>query len=47
MASFDLNSINAALTDPGSTINGVDFSGKSLKLDTAHDGIYTINKFIF
>ncbi|CAB3252240.1 unnamed protein product [Arctia plantaginis] len=37
MSSFDLNSINAALTDPGSTINGVDFSGKSLKLDTAHD----------
>ncbi|CAH2064723.1 unnamed protein product, partial [Iphiclides podalirius] len=37
MTSFDLNSINAALTDSGVPENGVDFSGKSLKLDTEKD----------
>ncbi|XP_052748230.1 ran GTPase-activating protein 1 [Galleria mellonella] len=37
MASFDLNSISTALSDPSRTISGVDFSGKSLKLDTEKD----------
>lgn len=37
MSAFDLNSINSALTDSGKTISGVDFSGQSLKLDTAKD----------
>ncbi|CAH4033270.1 ran GTPase-activating protein 1 [Pieris brassicae] len=37
MNSFDLNSISSALNDPGRTISGVDFSGRSLKLDTAED----------
>ncbi|KAM3955080.1 ran GTPase-activating protein 1, partial [Aphomia sociella] len=37
MASFDLNSISTALSDPSRTISGVDFSGKSLKLDTEND----------
>lgn len=40
MTSFDLNSISSALNDPGRTIiSGVDFSGRSLKLDTAEDGM--------
>ncbi|XP_075989803.1 ran GTPase-activating protein 1-like [Anticarsia gemmatalis] len=37
MFSFDLNSINSALADSGRPISGVDFSGKSLKLDSAQD----------
>uniref|UniRef100_A0A2A4K2T7 Uncharacterized protein n=1 Tax=Heliothis virescens TaxID=7102 RepID=A0A2A4K2T7_HELVI len=37
MSNFDLNSINSALSDSGRPISGVDFSGKSLKLDTAKD----------
>ncbi|KAJ8705048.1 hypothetical protein PYW08_012368 [Mythimna loreyi] len=37
MSTFDLNSINSALSDSGRPISGVDFSGKSLKLDTAND----------
>lgn len=37
MATFDLNSINSALSDSGRPISGVDFSGKSLKLDSAND----------
>ncbi|PZC72642.1 hypothetical protein B5X24_HaOG210772 [Helicoverpa armigera] len=37
MSNFDLNSINSALSDSGRPISGVDFSGKSLKLDTAND----------
>lgn len=38
MASFDLKSINSALNDSGTVLSGVDFSGKSLKLDTEKDG---------
>ncbi|CAK1547922.1 unnamed protein product [Leptosia nina] len=37
MSSFDLNSITSALNDPGRTVSGVDFSGRSLKLDSAED----------
>ncbi|KAJ8706815.1 hypothetical protein PYW07_012893 [Mythimna separata] len=37
MSTFDLNSINSALSDSGRPSSGVDFSGKSLKLDTAND----------
>ncbi|XP_049884164.1 ran GTPase-activating protein 1 [Pectinophora gossypiella] len=37
MSSFDLNSINTALNDTGRASSGVDFSGKSLKLDTEAD----------
>ncbi|XP_038221416.1 ran GTPase-activating protein 1 [Zerene cesonia] len=37
MASFDLNAISSALNDPGRTVSGVDFSGRSLKLDTEQD----------
>ncbi|XP_026724523.1 ran GTPase-activating protein 1 isoform X2 [Trichoplusia ni] len=37
MSTFDFNSINAALSDSGKPTTGVDFSGKSLKLDTAND----------
>ncbi|CAD0207118.1 unnamed protein product [Chrysodeixis includens] len=37
MSTFDFKSINAALSDPGKPTSGVDFSGKSLKLDTAND----------
>ncbi|XP_060808141.1 ran GTPase-activating protein 1 [Amyelois transitella] len=37
MASFDLNAINTALSEPTRTVSGVDFSGKSLKLDTEKD----------
>ncbi|KAH9637229.1 hypothetical protein HF086_006873 [Spodoptera exigua] len=39
MSTFDLNSINSALSDSGRPINGVDFSGKSLKLDNANDDL--------
>lgn len=42
MASFDLNSITKALSDPNRTSSGVDFSGKSLKLDTEKDGMFFI-----
>lgn len=38
MATFDLNAINKALSDPNRITSGVDFSGKSLKLDTEKDG---------
>lgn len=38
MATFDFNSINSALTDPSKLETGVDFSGKSLKLDSEKDG---------
>lgn len=38
MSSFDFTSIGSALTDTGLPEKGVDFSGKSLKLDTAEDG---------
>lgn len=38
MTSFDLNAINSALNDNASAPSGVDFSGKSLKLDTEKDG---------
>ncbi|XP_037303342.1 ran GTPase-activating protein 1 isoform X2 [Manduca sexta] len=47
MATFNFNSINAALTDPNQPESGVDFSGKSLKLDTEKDAqpiIDAINK---
>ncbi|CAH1642833.1 unnamed protein product [Spodoptera littoralis] len=37
MSTFDLNSINSALSDSGRPISGVDFSGKSLKLNSADD----------
>ncbi|KPJ14058.1 Ran GTPase-activating protein 1 [Papilio machaon] len=37
MATFDFNSINSALTDTSRLETGVDFSGKSLKLDTEKD----------
>ncbi|XP_013178959.1 PREDICTED: ran GTPase-activating protein 1 [Papilio xuthus] len=37
MATFDFNSINSALTDTSKLETGVDFSGKSLKLDTEKD----------
>ncbi|XP_013133422.1 PREDICTED: ran GTPase-activating protein 1-like [Papilio polytes] len=37
MATFDFNSINSALTDPSKLETGVDFSGKSLKLDSEKD----------
>ncbi|CAK1591659.1 unnamed protein product [Parnassius mnemosyne] len=37
MTSFDLNSITSALTDTNKPETGVDFSGKSLKLDTEKD----------
>ncbi|CAH0730854.1 unnamed protein product, partial [Brenthis ino] len=35
--SFDLNAISSALNEPNRTSSGVDFSGKSLKLDTEKD----------
>ncbi|CAH2083590.1 unnamed protein product [Euphydryas editha] len=35
--SFDLNAISSALNEPNRTVSGVDFSGKSLKLDTEND----------
>lgn len=38
MASFDLNSINAALGTAKNQTSGVDFTGKSLKLDSEDDG---------
>lgn len=38
MTSFDFNAISSALDDPGKITSGVDFSGKSLKLNTAKDG---------
>lgn len=37
--SFDLNAISSALNEPNRTLSGVDFSGKSLKLDTEQDGM--------
>ncbi|KAJ0169424.1 hypothetical protein K1T71_015011 [Dendrolimus kikuchii] len=37
MTSFDLKSINSVLNDNTTTLSGVDFSGKSLKLDTEND----------
>lgn len=39
--SIDLNSLSSALNEPNRTVSGVDFSGRSLKLDTAEDGIVT------
>lgn len=36
--SFDLNAISTALNEPNRTVSGVDFSGRSLKLDTEKDG---------
>lgn len=38
MTSFDFNAINSALNDNAGAPSGVDFSGKSLKLDTEKDG---------
>ncbi|XP_023937615.1 ran GTPase-activating protein 1 [Bicyclus anynana] len=35
--SIDLNSLSKALNEPNRTVSGVDFSGKSLKLDTEKD----------
>ncbi|KAJ0184383.1 hypothetical protein K1T71_000806 [Dendrolimus kikuchii] len=37
MTSFNLKSINSVLNDNSTTLSGVDFSGKSLKLDTEND----------
>ncbi|KAJ2941871.1 hypothetical protein O0L34_g10685 [Tuta absoluta] len=47
MTSYDLNSLGSALSDPDKVTSGVDFSGKSLKLDTEQDAkpiIDAINK---
>ncbi|KAI5636840.1 ran GTPase-activating protein 1 [Phthorimaea operculella] len=47
MTSYDLNSLGSALNDPAKVTSGVDFSGKSLKLDTEQDAkpiIDAINK---
>ncbi|XP_063836135.1 ran GTPase-activating protein 1 [Ostrinia nubilalis] len=47
MATFDFNSITKALNDPNRTTSGVDFSGKSLKLDSEQDAqpiVEAINK---
>ncbi|XP_004922162.2 ran GTPase-activating protein 1 isoform X2 [Bombyx mori] len=47
MATFDLNSLNTVLDEPAQPETGVDFSGKSLKLDTAKDAqqiVDAINK---
>ncbi|KAL0858612.1 hypothetical protein ABMA27_012446 [Loxostege sticticalis] len=47
MATFDFNSITKALSDNNRTTSGVDFSGKSLKLDTEKDAqpiVDAINK---
>ncbi|XP_050360129.1 ran GTPase-activating protein 1 [Nymphalis io] len=41
--SFDLNAICTALNEPNRTVSGVDFSGRSLKLDTESDAQPIVN----
>lgn len=38
MATFDLKTFATALNETNKTQSGVDFTGKSLKLDTENDG---------
>lgn len=40
MASFDLSAFKSTLNNSSSSSTGVDFSGKSLKLDNENDGVY-------